>query len=188
MAYVQPAPTPLVLAGDPLEDVFQGAIAGITGIDGTLVRPRWQPEPANIPDFTENWIAFGITTMPADRFVFLKQIDASTVELECSEELSLLCSFYGPSAQNYASVFRDGLQIQQNRAALSAQKIKLVEIGDPRQVPALFKQVWTKRIDESARFRRWVVRRFTQNSIESLMAGLDNELYITPIVVNPPTP
>lgn len=188
MAYVLPNTLPAVLADADLEDLFQGVLSGISGISGDLVRPRWQPEPPNQPDFNVNWAALGITTMPADKFVFLRMIDAATTELQCSEELDVLVSFYGPNCQNFASRWRDGLQIQQNRAALTAQKVKLITVGDQRQVPALFKQVWTKRIDIPTRFRRWVVRRYSQAAIESATVGLDNELYITPIVVNPPTP
>lgn len=188
MAYVLPSVSPAVIEGNALEDLFQATLSGITGIDGAFVRPRWQPEPPNMPDFTQDWMAFGITAMPADKYVYLRQLDDSTVELQCSEELQMLCSFYGPNCQNLAAILRDGLQIQQNRQPLAAVKIKLVEVGEPRQVPSLFKQIWTKRIDESVRFRRWVVRRYAVNSIESVMAGLDNEIYITPIIVNPPTP
>lgn len=188
MAYILPDALPAVLADNALEDLMQGVLAGVTGIAGNMVRPRWQPEPPNQPDFSENWCAFGITVLPADKYVYLRMIDEDTVELECSEELDVLVSFYGPLCQTYASRWRDGLQIQQNRAALSAQKVKLVTVGDQRQVPALFKQLWTKRIDIPTRFRRWVTRRYSQAAIASATVGLDNELYITPIVVNPPTP
>lgn len=186
MSFVLPAPSPSVIEGDALEDLFQATLAGITGLDPSLVRPRWQPEPPNQPEFTTNWMAFGITVLPADKFVFLRMVDDVTQELQCSEELTCLTSFYGPQAQAYAGVLRDGLAIDQNRWALAAAKIKLVEVGDPRQVPALFKQIWTKRIDETLRFRRWVVRRYTVNAINSAGAGLDNEHYITPITVTPP--
>lgn len=186
MPFVRPAALPSVTEGDALEDLFQATLVGVTGLAGELVRPRWQPEPPNMPDFADNWCAFGVTVMPADKFVYLRQVDDETVELECSEELAVLVSFYGPASQRIAGEWRDGLQIDQNRADLQAQAIKLVESLDQRQVPALLKQVWTKRIDAPSRWRRWVRRRYLVNSIESLGAGLDNEFYITPIIVSPP--
>lgn len=186
MPFIRPAGSPAVLDGDALLDAFQPTLSGITGLPGDLVRPRWQPEPPNQPDFGTDWVAFGVTVMPADAFAFIRQVDISTVELECTEELQALASFYGPNAPGLAGELRDGLQIDQNRWALLALGIKLVEVQQQRQVPALMKQIWTKRVDVPMRWRRWVVRRYAVNSVESAALGLDNELYITPITVQPP--
>jgi hypothetical protein len=57
----QPTSPPSPLDGDDLEDYIQQFVAGVAGMDGTLVRPRWQPEPSNIPDFDVTWCATGIT-------------------------------------------------------------------------------------------------------------------------------
>ncbi len=186
MPFVRPAALPSPEEGNDLEDLFAATLVGVTGLDENLVRPSWQPEPPNMPDFDVDWCAFRVTVFPADRFVFLRQVDDENVELQCSEELAVLVSFYGPGCQRAAGEWRDGLAIDLNRAELGASNIKLVETGDQRQVPALLKQVWTKRVDVPSRWRRWVVRRYQVNSIESLGAGLDNELYITPITVSPP--
>lgn len=188
MPFVLPAGSPSVAEGDALEDLFQASLAGITGIAPELVRPRWQMEPPNVPDFSETWLAFGVTEMPADKYAHLRQVDEFTTELQESQDLVVLCSFYGPQAQAMASRLRDGLQIQDNRAALAAQNIKFVEVSRAVQVPALMKQTWVKRVDETVRFRRWVLRRYAVGAIASADMGLDNEHYITPIEVTPPTP
>jgi len=49
-----------------LDAVFQALVVGITGLPGTLVRPRWQPVPPTQPSVTTNWAAIGVTTNAAD--------------------------------------------------------------------------------------------------------------------------
>lgn len=187
MPYVRPAPAPSVDEGDALEDLFQAALAGITGLPGDLVRPAWQPEPPNFPDFGTDWAALRVASFPSDLYAFVAMVDEATALLETSETLEVSCMFYGPGAQARAGEWRDGLQVDMNRADLQARDIKLVSVGEQRQVPALLKQAWTKRVDVPSTWRRWVRRRYPINSIAGAGAGLDNELYVTPIVVTPPT-
>ena len=47
--FLSPLSTPAPLEDQALADFFQQYVAGITGIAGNLVRPRWQAEPPNIP-------------------------------------------------------------------------------------------------------------------------------------------
>jgi hypothetical protein len=49
------------LEGQKLQDFLQQWVAGVAGLDSTLVRPRWQRVPPNIPDFdTPCWAAVGL--------------------------------------------------------------------------------------------------------------------------------
>src|SRR5262249_35203430 len=100
MPYLLPDPTPAVLEDDALIAAFQGMVAGITGVPGKLVRPRWQPEPPNQPDFQTNWIAMGISATDSDKFAYVRQIDDEHMEVQRDQWLTLLLSFYGPGGGN----------------------------------------------------------------------------------------
>lgn len=174
-----------------LDDIFHGCIQGITAIAPTLVRPRWQPEPPNQPDFTVNWVAFGVMTLDADRFAYARHDPAGaaglgTTDIERDERIKLLLSFYGPQASGYQARFAMGLQLSQNRDALSAAGIKLVEVQEAFTLPALFKEKWVKRVDSAVIFRRRVARSYAIQNVESSDVGLNNELYITPIEITNP--
>jgi len=185
------APTTPVAYDNELDDIFHGCIQGITAIDKKLVRPRWQPEPPNQPDFSVNWVAFGITGIDGDRFSYHRHNPngaggLGTSDVERDERLKLLVSFYGPLAAGYQARFALGLQLSQNRDELSAQGIKLVEVQESFTLPALFKEKWVKRVDSAVIFRRRVARTYAIENVESATVGLDNEHYITPINITNP--
>src|SRR5215472_15859820 len=50
-----------VLQDDQWDDFLHDVLAGVSGLDPTMVRPRWQVVPPNVPDFKTDWLAFGIT-------------------------------------------------------------------------------------------------------------------------------
>ncbi len=184
-------PTDTVKYDDALDNVFHGCIHGITAIDKKLIRPRWQPEPPNQPDFTANWVAFGVMTLDADRFAYARHDPAASgglgaTDIERDERLKLLLSFYGPAASGYQARFSLGLQISQNRDALSAEGIKLVEVQEAFTLPALFKEKWVKRIDCAVIFRRRVARSYAIQNVDSADLTIDNEHYITPINITNP--
>lgn len=187
--YLAPsAPAPLY--GDALEDLFHGVVQGITGISAQLIRPRWQPEPANMPAFDVNWVALGVTVGPAQWDAFQKHDPTINPPnganvVEGTEELILTLSFYGPDAHANERLFRDGLRIEQNRDELTAAGIKLIEVQDPVTVPALFKNQWVMRADVRIRTVRWVRRVYPILSLSSASGGLDNEHYVTPLTINP---
>lgn len=187
--YLQPS-TP-VDYDEALDDIFHAAIFGITQIPKNLIRPRWQPEPPNQPDFTTNWAAFGIMTMDGDRFSYQRHSPAGSgglgsTDIERDEKLKLLISFYGPNCAGYQARWSLGLQLSQNRDELSAAGIKLVEVQEAVMLPALFKEKWVKRVDSAAIFRRRIARTYAIENVESATVGLDNEHYITPIIINKP--
>jgi len=64
--YIVPGTPELDAYDATLEDIIQGALAGITGLAGNLVRPKWQPEPANQPDKSVDWCAFGLSLTDQD--------------------------------------------------------------------------------------------------------------------------
>lgn len=170
-----------------LEDILQAAVVGITGIPGTLVRPRWQPEPPTQPAFNVNWCAIGIPRALEDAFAYHATRENDQV-VERDEILYVLHSFYGPGASQMCKRLRDGLEIAQNRATLRAAGLALVECQEAVTLPALVKETWVKRIDVTVVYRRRTSSAYPVRTIESGQLGLDNELWVTPITVNNPTP
>lgn len=162
----QPEPDWQISAGS-LDDYLQQMVAGVAGLDGSLVRPRWQPEPPNLPDWATDWCATGITRRrPIGAYsAQLHDCENDTGgpghnELQRHEEFDLMCSFYGPNCDVYASNLHDGLQIWQNYAALRLSGMALVEVQETLRVPELIKQRWWDRCDKTLVLRRIIRRNY----------------------------
>lgn len=177
---------------EALEDIFQAAIVGITGLPGRLVRPRWQPDPPNQPAFDVDWCAYGVTLADQQWNAFQhwdpEEGEAGAYVVEGTEVLHVTTSFYGPNYQSLHRRWTDGLQLGQNLDGLAAAKVKFIGCERPVVLPALLKEKWTKRVDVRCVFNRWARRVYPVLLLESAGLGLDNERYITPIEVTPPAP
>lgn len=186
--FLSPASVPLY--SDGLDDALQAAIVGITGIPGSLVRPRWQPEPPNQPPFSTDWCAFGVTRTDSDIFSYTNtdELDQGfgVVAIERTEEITVLHSFYGPNSDAYCARLRAGLDLSQNRDTLTTSGIALVAVQEALKLPALLQKKWVKRVDVTIIYRRRVSWQYPVNALTSGQAGLDNELYTTPINITNP--
>lgn len=167
--------TSSTLEDDALDDFFQAWVVGITGLQGQHVRPRWQPDPPNLPPRAVTWAAIGVTQRTSDTFpVEQHSADgqgAST--LIRHEVLNLLCSFYGPSAQAAAAQLRDGVSIAQNREVLTLAGMGLVSVGDLARAPELVKNQWLNRTDLTVVIRREIRRIYPVLNILSAAASID---------------
>lgn len=182
-----------------LDSQLHDTIEGIVGrVDGSLIRPRWQPNPPTTPPFPTNWIAFGVVTAEPDVFAYEghdpqfvttddDQVDVSTTRVERDELLNVLISFYGPQAMANDARLRAGLDLSQNRALLHSMGIGFVEYQPPRKIPALTKETWVPRVDATLVLRRRSVFRYNVRSLNDVVSQLDNEFYLTPIKI-PPAP
>jgi len=184
MSYVQPIDAPPYATDDDLHDQLQPIIVGITGIDQTLVRPRWQPKPPQTPEFDVNWIAFGETNVKSDTFVHEQPDPAGdsgngTLVISKDQEITLLFSFYGPLASAICEQFRDGVVVQNNREALAALGFGIIDTQDAIRVPALLRDVWVNKVDMTLILRRRVKRTYKIPFLLSGQFGLDNERYVT---------
>lgn len=185
--YLLPGATPAPLYGNALDDVFHGVLQGIVGLsDGSLVRPRWQPEPPNQPDFQTDWVAFGITITKTDVFPYMGHSPAGYDIFERDEVITMLNSFYGPNGQALAGQYNDGIQVEQNRDALTAVGIKLVECQEVTQLPALLKERWVKRFDCRTVFRRRIHRTYPILNVIAGTVVVDNEHQLTYINASKP--
>ena len=169
-----------------LDRFFHDLFVGLTGLDPTLVRPRWQQDPGNFPPRTTSWLAQGITDVK-DEGIAWKGYDASgNYVVQRTQVLTNRLSFYGPGASALEGLVRDGLQVEQNRASLQAQGFGLVRVGDPRAMPLLLNEQWVKRIDVPVQFRRTITRTYQVLALESAQVGLASEDgYSTTITINP---
>lgn len=179
-------PTSVNPYGDALDDVFHDLTAGLTGIAASLIRPRWQPEPPNQPDFSTDWVAFGVTLTDRDRFVYTNHDPTQGIGVdyfERDESIKVLHSFYGPNGAAMLAAYANNISVDQNRDALLVFGIKLVEVGEVTTLPALLKEKWVKRYDCTTTFRRRIRLTFPVLTILASQTTLDNEKYVTAINV-----
>ena len=152
--YLPPTSTGGDLNDAALSQFLQQVVVGITGLPGNLVRPRWQPEPANIPDFGTNWAAIGPTSRERDHFSYTQVSGTSTTVIR-NRIMSILCSFYGPLAETNSELLAMGFEVPQNREVMQLAGFNLVGgVGDGVPVPTLFKERWQYRWDVPFRIRQ----------------------------------
>jgi hypothetical protein len=145
-----------------LTDFMQSVVVGITDLPGTLVRPRWQPEPPTMPRRGQTWAAVAVTNRSGDGFPAVEHDSAGdgTDTLVQNEEFVLETSFYGPRAESTAALLRDGLAVAQNREQLSLADVVFVICGPMSIVPSVVKEMWQMRVDMNVRFRRQIRRTY----------------------------
>lgn len=166
---VTPGPEPL--EDQALDRFLQQYVAALTGIDGALVRPRWQTEPPNQPDIGTTWIALGVSIIRGDtNAAEIHAADGAASTIYRNEELEVLISTFGPGAGAAWARLRDGLAVEQNRAYLSAAGFGLIELTDCISAPAFINERWQRRLDSTLRLRRGVTRRFPVLSLAALDA------------------
>ena len=166
--YLAPGGTPLP-ADIALEDILQPMVAGITGLAGQYVRPRWQPGNPRQPEPDTDWCAIGVTATRRDdgpAIIHDGTGDGSDAYIR-HEDIDVLATFYGPNCQRNAATLQDGLQIPQNLEALFIQGFSFVEARDARRAPEFFNQQWINRFDVTIRFRRRIDRTYAVLNILS---------------------
>lgn len=181
--YLAPAALPEPLDDQALRRFLQPIVVQITGIPGNMVRPRWQAEPANLPDFGTDWVAMGATRRAREWNAAITHHSDGSDQLDRNEEIELLCSFYGPNAEANCAALSDGLQIEQNRDALFLNAMGLVDASEPIILPVLIKQRWTYRVDLLLTLRRHIQRVYPVLNIaeaDSTIKVADETLIVNP--------
>jgi hypothetical protein len=168
LAPLSPAPAyDLVLAQQ-----IQATVAGITGLAGNLVRPRWQPNPPAQPTKDTDWCAVGITTTTSEPFTtsvhdgFDNNGDGTSTEYR-DVQMTVLASFYGPASAGYAATLRDGFAIQQNRAALLSMGLAFVRPGNIINASGLINAENLNRYDFDFTLRRRDARTYAVPNIRT---------------------
>lgn len=148
--YLAPSSIGTDLNDQALNRFLQQLVVGITGLAGTLVFPRWQQEPPNLPDFGVNWAAIGRERRTRDSFsaVVHSPTGNGSSTVVRNQIIEVLCSFYGPAAEANSELLAMGLEVPQNREAMQLAGYGLVGgAGDSVIAPALIKNRWTYRLD-----------------------------------------
>jgi hypothetical protein len=159
---------PYPIDDDALDTVLQALIVQVTGLDGTLVRPRWQPIPQKMPEAGVNWCAIGVTTDTPDDGPFI-DFDAvnNLIWVTRHEDINVIATFYGPLAKTTAALARDGLSIPQNLEPLNAYSLALIDTGPIVAMHELTNQTWIRRRDMTLHLRRKASRTYPVNSLTS---------------------
>lgn len=161
--FVLPEPGSLDPADDlDLDELFQKAIIGVTGLDGTLVRPRFQVNPPPIPDPTVDWAAVSVPTETPDASPVIAPTPGSddTMDFIDHEQMEVQASFYGPNSRRVLKRFRHGILIPQNMDQLKAVEIYYQDAGPNTYLNELLNQQYYKRADFTLYFRRKVTRQY----------------------------
>lgn len=159
-----------------LTNILQEAISGITGIEGALVRRKYQPVTPKMPEPHMNWVSFYVHSMTPDDSPAITHKDSEGGGYDESvrhETLSILCSFYGENGEEKANIFKDGLAIPQNMSALKSKGFGLIETGQIIAVPEFINQVWIRRFDVLIALRRKTTRNY---AVLNLLGSSENQV------------
>ncbi len=139
--------------------VLNNLVVGITGLPGSLVRPRWQEVPSPIPTITTDWAAVGVTEIAGENGdAYHKQYDDHMSQRN-GEILTILVSFYGPNSEKNARILRDGMFINQNyEEVIETSGLHPVDSGPIRTLPEQVNDRWYRRADMEIRLKRDINR------------------------------
>jgi hypothetical protein len=165
--YLLPTSTDPIPGGLTLTQFIQSVLVGISGIDGTLVRPKWQIDPPKQPNISVNWLAFRVIQENPDTYGYSDMDSEGNTYSQRHEDLRIQCGFYGPDAMHYAGIVRDGFQISQNLEVLRSAKMGFTSTGQPLRVPDLVNERWVERIEMEVVLRREIVRTYAILSLSS---------------------
>lgn len=164
--YLTPVSVPQAY-DEALERELSQWVRALSGLSARMVRPRWTPTQAAVPAADVNWCGFGITSISADDSpAFVRQTDDSN-RMWRHEVIETLASFYGPASQSVATLFRDGLTVEQNNATLNDNGLSLADYSELIAFPELINNQWVRRYDITVRLRRKVIREYGIKSILS---------------------
>ena len=185
--YIQPSSTGGDLNDQALAQFLQQIVVGITGLPGSMVRPRWQAEPPNIPDFGTNWAAIGPGARKREPFaaVIHSPTGDGSSKVIRNRQIDVLCSFYGPAAEANSELLANGLEVPQNREAMQLAGFNLVSAADgPIIAPALLKQRWQYRADVTFTLRQQQQYTYSVLNLEGAAATVYVEGFTDSITVS----
>ena len=159
--------SPAPLTGEQITRAMQKQIIALTGLPGSLVRPRWQPMPPSQPQADVTWASVGVTQVETDDYPAIVHDGSGTFpgalapgvdRMTRNATLTVLATFYGPAAEGMASAYRDALYVPQNWELMSPFGLKLREVRDLARAPEFVAQQWIDRFDVQVTMRQQTTR------------------------------
>lgn len=177
--YLAPVSTDTPKEDKALELIIQGAIAGITGLPGDMVRRRWQENSPKQPEAAVNWCAFCVTDITPDAGPAITHDGSGdgNDDYVRHEDIAVLAVFYGPGSMASAARMRDGLGMPQNIDALQSKGIAFVETSPVMSIPELVNQQWIRRCDLHIGLRRKVMRTYPVLNILSAPVDIQTDAH-----------
>lgn len=165
---------------DITEDAaLQAMVAGITGLTPNLLFPRWQPVMPKQPTDTQtDWAALGVQDVEVEKNVSIRHLptpDPGYDEMRAQQTFTLLVSFYGPNSSKNAHLLANGIYLPQNREAIWATAINLVEVGRIVRTGDLVNQNWRLRVDVPIVFRRMITRTYAIDNLLEAVGSIEND-------------
>ena len=171
-----------------LDHIMHDLFTALASIHPTLVRPRWQNVPGNMPQINTEWIAHGVIDKRDDLIPSQWFVPDEGMHIQYSQEFDVLVSFYGDRASWLAGLTRDGLALDQNRWALTEKEIFFLSASAAKTVPVKLNERFYKKVDVTFTFRRSISRIYPVLTILSAEADIhfdaqDHEI-TTHVVIN----
>jgi len=123
-------PEDATLTGQAYTRLIQQFLVGVTGLDGTLVRPADQKDPPPVPESSIDWLAFRLTSITPGDNAYQKPGE-ETLETQRHNTQTLQLMFYGPACSDNAMRFLDAIQISQNRDVIRREGVTIADWGEP---------------------------------------------------------
>ena len=138
----------ITIDGVELRNAIGDILVGVSGLSNDLVRPAYQNNTPPRVSIDTNWIAFFIQERRGDANSYQEEDNSGEkLLLTRHEELDILLSFYGPDCMSYASLIREGLELQQNSEAMNALGMAFVRVGEMSYIPELINERYYERVD-----------------------------------------
>lgn len=156
-----------------LRRYLHGVIAGVTGLDDTLVRAGFQKNPPPMPPASEDWVAYYEVSRESANLPQIVYNDAESYTLFRTERMTYLCSFYGDNSQAFAYNFRDGMYVAQNRENMLLNGFVLHDVQDGIYLPQLINNIYIQRTDIRFSFDRVISRNYAILTLQSAQIELN---------------
>ena len=160
----------------------------MTGLPGSMVRPRWQPTVPKYMESSVNWCAIGIVSETPEYSAYTRHWRGEPSnpndpagqgydEQRRHEVLEVMASFYGPNSRGNANEFRAGIAVEQNRESFFLQNMNFVSTDCKiTNTSELINEKWFRRVDLTFYVRREIDRTYPVLNILSAPITIETDI------------